>query len=138
MVSSIWKLITAKEKVILITIVSVLFLSTFGYINYQQKQIEDLSKQLSVSEIGRQYETLLHNMELDKAKRTITEQNIRIEEFRLNSIDYELVLHAHEKELIAKKVKAQSDIQAELDRDNSLENQMRIISVMLQEFSNEN
>ena len=138
MVSSIWKLITVKEKVILIAIASVLFLSTFGYINYQQKQIEDLSKQLSASEIGRQYETLLHNMELDKAKRTITEQNIQIEEFRLNSTDYELVLHEHEKELIAKKVKAQGDIQAELDRDSSLENQMRIISVMLQEFSNEN
>ena len=92
---------------------------------------------MSTSEISRQYDKIIYNIELEKAQKTISDQNIKIEEFRLDRENYELTLQDYEKELIAKKIKAQEDIQRELDIDNSLENQMRIMAVILQEFSNE-
>ena len=80
---------------------------------------------------------MLYNIELGKAQKTISEQNIQIEEFRLDNTSYEMNLHEHEKELISKKVKAQEDIKRELEKDDSLENQMRLMAVILQEFSDE-
>lgn len=137
MVNTLWSLTTIKEKIIASLIALVIITSVVGYYKYQQYRIDDLSKQLSTSEISRQYDKIIYNIELEKAQKTISDQNIKIEEFRLDRENYELTLQDYEKELIAKKIKAQEDIQRELDIDNSLENQMRIMAVILQEFSNE-
>ena len=137
MVNTLWSLTTIKEKIIASLIALVIITSVVGYYKYQQYRIDDLSKQLSTSEISRQYDKIIYNIELEKAQKIISDQNSQIEEFRLDKTNYEFTLHEHEKELIAKKVKAQEDIQRELEQDNSLENQMRIMSAILEEFSNE-
>ena len=137
MLHTLWSLTTLKEKVITSIVMVVIVLSISCYFKYQQSRIDDLSKQLSTSEISRQYDKIIYNIELEKAQKTISDQNTKIEEFRLDKESYELTLQDYEKELIAKKIKAQEDIQRELDIDNSLENQMRIMAVILQEFSNE-
>lgn len=137
MISTLWKLTTTKEKVIVLIMCLLLICSFVGVIKYQHSKIEQLTYKLTVSEVNRQNDKMLYNVELEKAQKTISEQNIQIEEFRLDNTSYEMNLHEHEKELISKKVKAQEDIKRELEKDDSLENQMRLMAVTLQEFSDE-
>lgn len=130
-------LLIERIKIYLKIILILIVIATLGYVFYLRNEVHNLSNQIDNLETKGILDRKICEYELDLAKVTISKQNIVIEEFRINNSEYEIALHEQEKELIAKKVKAQEDIKKELEMDSSLENQMRLVTGILQEFSNE-
>ena len=135
MLNTIWKITTVKEKIITFFIM-LLFLFVVGLaINYQYREIQKLNKQIVLLEVNKQYDRLLYDMERSNLTSTIERQNKIIEDLRIDEDDYKQSIHEQEIKLLADKLGKQSKILKELEKDSSLENQFKLISNILLEFS---
>ena len=123
--------------IIIVSLICIIVCSGF-YIRYQNKEINELNNKLIALEITRQNERLFYITEQEKARIAINDQNKIISEFLIDSKNYEYSIQEQEKILLEKNIKKDSDIQNKLDKDNSIDNQFKIISSLLKEFSDEN
>lgn len=109
-----------------------------GGINYwQHGKITKLERDITTCNADRDWELKLYNEDREKANKAIDDQNTAIREFALNKEQYETTINIKEKELLVSKINSQNSILKELEKDPSSDNQIKILTNMLKEFSNE-
>lgn len=122
-----------KIKVGIVLLILVIIISSIIY--YQDKTIKALKNELATNEINYKWKVAHYENEMSNAKDIINKLNNSIAEFILDKDNYELEINEKEKEILVTKIKKQEDIKKELERDNSIENQLKIITVILEDFS---
>lgn len=103
----------------------------------QDSTITDLNKKLVTVETKAELDLALYNSERILAKSTINKQNSDIEKYKFDLAAYQRTVTQKEKELQAARFKLQEQINKELAQDSSAENQLRIMTRELKDFSNE-
>ena len=131
-------LLTEKIKIYLRVILILITIATLGYVFYLRNEVQDLSKQISNLETKGILDRRIYEYELDFAKRTIDKQSKAIEELEFDRVAYDEHINTFEKQIIADTIKEQEGIKKELEKDSSSENQLRIIQVLMEDFSANN
>ena len=109
-----------------------------GFIVWNQDStITNLNKKLVTVETKAKLDLALYNSERTLAKSTIDKQNSDIEKYKFDLAAYQRTVTQKEKELQAARFKLQEQINKELAQDSSAENQLRIMTRELKDFSNE-
>ena len=109
-----------------------------GFITWTQNTaITDLNKKLVAVETKAELDLALYNSERALAKQTITKQNTDIEQYKIDIAAYERTVTQKEKELQTTRFKLQEQINKELAQDSSAENQLKIMTRVMKDFSNE-
>lgn len=110
-----------------------------GLIVYNQNTtITDLNTKLVAVETKAKLDLALYNSERALAKSTIDRQNSDINKYKLDLAAYERTVTQKEKELQAARFKLQEQINKELAQDSFAENQLKIMTRVMKDFSNEN
>lgn len=135
MFSTIWNLIPTNIKVYLGIGLTSLILVVGGIYSYQAYQINSLESKLNVCSVKLEYSRLIYDGEMAKAKKTIEDQNASISQFKLDSVNYENAIKQKNNDLLEANIIKQEEIKVELIKDSSSDNQLKIISNMLKEFS---
>lgn len=106
-----------------------------GILYYQNNKIDVL--ELSVTSLEREKEVLVttYRSEQEKFKEVITEQNDAIQKNKIDLDKYNETVSSKEKELMEYRFLQQQEIDKELQKDNSCENQMKIVGTILDKFS---
>ena len=104
----------------------------------QDSTITDLNKKLVTVETKAKLDLALYNSERALAKSTIDKQNSDIEKYKFDLTAYERTVNQKEKELQAARFKLQEQINNELAQDSSAENQLKIMTRVMKDFSDEN
>ena len=82
-------------------------------------------------------EKAIYDEERLKAKTVIDTQNDRISKYEINATVYSKAVHAKEKALIEARITQQQQLDKELNIDSSADNQLRILTKIMKDFSNE-
>lgn len=135
MFKAMWSTGTIKSKVILILVCILSVLCLFLVFKHQYKKIDDLEKQLFMSNYTHQLDKAIFDGEREKFIKTIEEQNKVIEDLQLDENNYKLALSEQEKQILVNKLGRQAEILKELEKDDSPENQLRLIQESMQRFS---
>jgi len=122
-----------KSGFALVAVIGVLGL----IIMLQARTLHSVRNSLAQCNTARQYELEIFNSEREKAKAVIEEQNLSIQEFKLDEEAFQRRMFQREREITATQVVQQKEIAVELQKDASCENQLRIITETLRRFSNE-
>ena len=110
-----------------------------GFIVWNQDStITDLNKKLVAVETKAKLDLALYNSERALAKSTIDKQNSDIEKYKFDLAAYERTVNQKEKELQAARFKLQEQVNNELAQDSSAENQLKIMTRVMKDFSDEN
>lgn len=113
-----------------------LLLGLYGW--YTHTAYENMYKLYNEECIARELLETQYVLEQDKFKTTITQQNTQIEQYKINLEQFEQTVHTKEKELAETRYKLQEQVNLELAKDPSCENQLTIVNRILYEFSKEN
>ena len=135
MFSAVWNLIPIGIKIKLGIALFILIGSTIGYFMYLSNELDNAQTTITTLKSDIAYRDAIYTSELEKARKTISEQNDEITNFRLDKESYEKKIIEKEKELLESKIKGQMAIDEELKKDNSCENQLRIMTNILEGFS---
>ena len=109
-----------------------------GFIVWNQDStITNLNKKLVTVETKAKLDLALYDSERILAKSTIDKQNSDIEKYKFDLAAYQRTVTQKEKELQTARFKLQEQINKELAQDSSAENQLKIITRELKDFSNE-
>lgn len=133
-VSFVMPYITKYVLPVLSAIILVLVL-TVGYLHSENK---DLNKELGEVKATSEQNDLLYERERLTAKETIRQQNQKIAEYKLDVARYTETINQKTLELQATRFTQQEQINKELSQDSSAENQLKIMTRVLKDFSNEN
>ena len=82
-------------------------------------------------------EKAIYDEERLKAKTVIDTQNDRISKYEINATTYSKAVHTKEKALIEARITQQQQLDKELNIDSSADNQLRILTKIMKDFSNE-
>lgn len=132
-VSSIMPYITKYALPILSTI-CLLLLLTVGILYSENKGL--VKEVADVKAISEQNDSLYERERLT-AKETIRQQNQQITSFKLDVASYTRIVNEKEKELQAARFTQQEQINKELSVDSTPTNQLKIITRVMKDFSNE-
>lgn len=132
-VSFIMPYITKYVLPVISTICIILFL-TIGILYSDNK---DLHKELGEVKAISEQNNLLYERERLKAKTVIDTQNDRISKYEINATAYSKAIHTKEKALIEARITQQQQLDKELNIDSSADNQLRILTKIMKDFSNE-
>lgn len=132
-VSSIMPYITKYALPILSTI-CLLLLLTVGILYSENKGL--VKEVADVKAISEQNDSLYERERLT-AKETIRQQNQQITSFKLDVASYTRIVSEKEKELQAARFTQQEQINKELSVDSTPTNQLKIITRVMKDFSNE-
>lgn len=132
-VSSIMPYITKYALPILSTI-CLLLLLTVGILYSENKGL--IKEVADVKAISEQNDSLYERERLT-AKETIRQQNQQITSFKLDVASYTRIVSEKEKELQAARFTQQEQINKELSVDSTPTNQLKIITRVMKDFSNE-
>lgn len=133
MLKTIYNLIPTNIKIGIVIVI----LSILGIFSYQVYKIKSLNEELISCKVENKYKQAIYNSELDKAKVTIAIHNKAISEFKIDKDNYEKTINEKEKELSVTRLEQQEIIDKELEIDNSCENQLKLITNILEKFNNE-
>lgn len=77
----------------------------------------------------------IYNDEMSKAKSIIDEQNNSIKEYKFSLDNYIKTIRNKERELSELEISKQQELNKELSKDSSTDNQVKIMNRMMKEFS---
>lgn len=125
---------SVNMKICVYLIVTILVLGLLGVSLYQKNTIKTLNEELITLKADYKWKVAIYEDEINKSKFMIENLNNAVSEFMLSKDRYELEINEKEKEILINKIKKQEDIQKELDLDSSSDNQLKLITVILEEF----
>ena len=137
MFSTIWDLLPVKIKLGIGIGLLIVILGIGGIISYQANKIDLLKMELTTCQVERKSERLIFEEERVKAKTAIDEQNAKISEYEIDTATVIAKVNKREKALIEERVVQQQQIDKELSTDSSPNNQLRVITKIMKDFSNE-
>ena len=137
MLSTIWGLLPIKAKLGVGIGLLIVILGIGGIISYQANKIDLLKTELTTCQVERKSERLIFEEERVKAKTAIDEQNAKISEYEIDATTVIAKVNKKEKALIEERVVQQQQIDKELSTDSSPNNQLRVITKIMKDFSNE-
>lgn len=137
MFSTLWDLLSLKTKLGISTGLVILCVTIGSTLYYQACKIDSLKADLLTCQIEQKNEKAIYNEERLKAKTVIDTQNDRISKYEINAITYSKAIHTKEKALIEARITQQQQLEKELNIDSSADNQLRILTKIMKDFSNE-
>lgn len=99
--------------------------------------ITDLNNRIIALEAKANLDLALYQSQYNQAKATIEKQNTAIEQYEINLITYQQTVSNKEKELQAARYTLQEQVNKKLVKDSSAENQIKIMTSILKDFSDE-
>lgn len=137
MLSTIWDLLPIKTKLGVGVGLLIVILGIGGVISYQANKIDSLKAELTTCQVERKSERLIFEEERVKAKTAIDNQNFKISEYEVDTVAVTARVNKKEKALIEERVIQQQQVDKELSTDSSADNQLRILTKIMKDFSNE-
>ena len=137
MFSTLWNLLSLKAKLGISTGLVILCVIIGSTLYYQACKIDSLRADLLICQIEWKNEKAIYDEERLKAKTVIDTQNDRISKYEINATAYSKAVHTKEKALIEARITQQQQLDKELNIDSSADNQLRILTKIMKDFSNE-
>lgn len=116
--------------------VGCLLLGLYGW--YQHNAYEDMFEAYNKEKLARELLETQYALEQEKFKSTIAKQNNRIEQYELDLKQFETTVDIKEKELAETRYQLQEQVNQELAKDSSSDNQLTIVNRILYDFSKGN
>lgn len=108
------------------------------YAWYQHNAYEDMYEAYNKEKLARELLETQYALEQEKFKSTIAKQNIRIEQYELDLKQFATTVNIKEKELAETRYQLQEQVNQELAKDSSSDNQLTIVNRILYDFSKGN
>ena len=137
MPSTIWGLLPIKAKLGVGVGLLIVILGIGGVILYQANKIDSLKTELTTCQVERKSERLIFEEERVKAKTVIDNQNSKISEYEVDTVAVTARVNEKEKALIEERVIQQQQVDKELSADSSPNNQLRVVTKIMKDFSDE-
>lgn len=137
MLSTIWGLLPIKAKLGVGVGLLIVILGIGGVISYQANKIDSLKTELTTCQVERKSERLIFEEERVKAKTVIDNQNSKISEYEVDTVAVTARVNEKEKALIEERVIQQQQVDKELSADSSPNNQLRVVTKIMKDFSDE-
>ena len=137
MFSTIWDLLPVKIKLGIGIGLLIVILGIGGIISYQANKIDLLKTELTTCQVERKSERFIFEEERVKAKTVIDNQNSKISEYEVDTVAVTARVNEKEKALIEERVIQQQQIDKELSTDSSPNNQLRVVTKIMKDFSDE-
>ena len=137
MLSTIWGLLPIKTKLGVGVGLLIVILGIGGVISYQANKIDSLKTELTTCQVERKSERLIFEEERVKAKTVIDNQNSKISEYEVDTVAVTARVNEKEKALIEERVIQQQQVDKELSADSSPNNQLRVVTKIMKDFSDE-
>ena len=137
MSSTIWGLLPIKAKLGVGVGLLIVILGIGGVISYQANKIDSLKTELTTCQVERKSERLIFEEERVKAKTVIDNQNSKISEYEVDTVAVTARVNEKEKALIEERVIQQQQVDKELSADSSPNNQLRVVTKIMKDFSDE-
>ena len=137
MPSTIWGLLSIKAKLSIGVGLLIVILGIGGVISYQANKIDSLKTELTTCQVERKSERLIFEEERVKAKTVIDNQNSKISEYEVDTVAATARVNEKEKALIEERVIQQQQVNKELNADSSPNNQLRVVTKIMKDFSDE-
>ena len=137
MPSTIWGLLSIKAKLSIGVGLLIVILGIGGVISYQANKIDSLKMELTTCQVERKNERLIFEEERVKAKTVIDNQNSKISEYEVDTVAATARVNEKEKALIEERVIQQQQVNKELNADSSPNNQLRVVTKIMKDFSDE-
>jgi len=137
MSNTIWSLLSIKTKLSIGVGLLIVILGIGGVISYQANKIDSLKTELTTCQVERKNERLVFEEERVKAKTAIDEQNSKVSKYEVDTVAVTARVNKKEKALIEERVIQQQQVDKELSTDSSSDNQLRVVTKIMKDFSNE-
>ena len=137
MLNTIWSLLSIKAKLGISVGLLIVILSIGSVISYQANKIDSLKTELTTCQVERRSERFVFEEERVKAKTVIDEQNSKISKYEVDVVAATTRVNKKEKALIEERVIQQQQVDKELSTDSSPNNQLRVVTKIMKDFSNE-
>lgn len=137
MFNTIWGLLSIKAKLSIGVGLLIVILGIGGVISYQANKIDSLKMELTTCQVERKNERFIFEEERVKAKTVIDNQNFKISEYEVDTVTVTARVNEKEKALIEERVIQQQQVNKELSTDSSPNNQLRIVTKIMKDFSDE-
>ena len=137
MLSTIWGLLPIKAKLGVGVGLLIVILGIGGIISYQANKIDSLKTELTTCQVKRKSERFIFEEERVKTKTVIDNQNSKISEYEVDTIAATARVNEKEKALIEERVIQQQQVDKELSADSSPNNQLRVVTKIMKDFSDE-
>ena len=137
MFNTIWGLLSIKAKLSIGVGLLIVILGIGGVISYQANKIDSLKTELTACQVERRSERFIFEEERIKAKTAIDEQNSKVSEYEVDIVAATARVNKKEKALIEERVIQQQQVDKELSTDSSPNNQLRVVTKIMKDFSNE-
>ena len=137
MLSTVWGLLPIKAKLGVGVGLLIVILGIGGVISYQANKIDSLKTELTTCQVERKSERLIFEEERVKAKTVIDNQNSKISEYEVDTVAVTARVNEKEKALIEERVIQQQQVDKELSADSSPNNQLRVVTKIMKDFSDE-
>lgn len=137
MLSTVWGLLPIKAKLGVGVGLLIVILGIGGVILYQANKIDSLKTELTTCQVERKSERLIFEEERVKAKTVIDNQNSKISEYEVDTVAVTARVNGKEKALIEERVIQQQQVDKELSADSSPNNQLRVVTKIMKDFSDE-
>ena len=137
MLSTIWDLLSIKAKLGVGVGLLIVILGIGGVISYQANKIDSLKTELTTCQVERKSERFIFEEERVKAKTVIDNQNSKISEYEVDTVAVTARVNEKEKALIEERVIQQQQVDKELSADSSPNNQLRVVTKIMKDFSDE-
>lgn len=137
MLNTIWSLLSIKAKLGIGVGLLIVILGIGGVISYQANKIDSLKTELTTCQVERKNERLVFEEERVKAKTAIDEQNSKVSKYEVDTVAVTTRVNKKEKALIKERVIQQQQVDKELSTDSSPNNQLRVVTKIMKDFSNE-
>ena len=137
MLNTIWSLLSIKAKLGIGVGLLIIILGIGGVISYQANKIDSLKTELTTCQVERKNERLVFEEERVKAKTAIDEQNSKVSKYEVDTVAVTARVNKKEKALIEARITQQQQLDKGLNVDSSADNQLRILTKIMKDFSNE-
>ena len=137
MLNTIWSLLSIKAKLGIGVGLLIIILGIGGVISYQANKIDSLKTELTTCQVERKNERLVFEEERVKAKTAIDEQNSKVSKYEVDTVAVTARVNKKEKALIEERVIQQQQVDKKLSADSSPNNQLRVVTKIMKDFSNE-
>ena len=137
MFNTIWGLLSIKAKLSIGVGLLIVILGIGGVISYQANKIDSLKTELTTCQVERKNERLVFEEERVKAKTAIDEQNSKVSKYEVDTVAVTARVNKKEKALIEARITQQQQLDKGLNVDSSADNQLRILTKIMKDFSNE-
>ena len=137
MLNTIWSLLSIKAKLGIGVGLLIVILGIGGVISYQANKIDSLKTELTTCQVERKNERLVLEEERVKAKTAIDEQSSKVSKYEVDTVAVTTRVNKKEKALIEERVIQQQQVDKELSTDSSSDNQLRVVTKIMKDFSNE-